>query len=317
MWKFLVQRRKRRKLLAIAAVLLGLMTVFFIVEFGLRLLGWWWTLRGPLEGQNPDNADFVILCTGDSHTYGKGAPEGYDYPAQLAARLQETYPGKRFAVVNLGKAGNNSSQAVNRVLEFMKEMSQPPQLIIFNAGKNNDHNFAEARFLPQDINSLDISWQIKYLLANSRAFRLGQVSVSRLRQLLLHNDPRRTMHWDSVLDVDGEAEQELIRDWIRRDIEYLLAQTDSERLPVVLLNYWLPVETVDQVFTELSSTDRITFIDARRFGLNANILHRLGEMDRLEGLIAPDGHPNQYGYALIARLVYQRLTDHGLFPAPN
>jgi len=311
MWNALVRRRNRRKLFAVTAVVLGFILVLVAMEFSLRLMGWWSVRRGPLDPQNLAKVNFIILCTGDSHTYGKGAPAGFDYPAQLSARLSETHPGLVFAVVNLGHAGDNSSQAVNRVLKFMKDMPRRPNLIIFNAGKNNDHNFAEARILPAEVGRLNMSEQIKYLLANSRAFRLGQISVSRLQQLLDRDVSRQSMHWDRALDVRGEAEQELIRDWIRRDIEYLLVQTAGLRAPIVLLNYWSAVDMVDQVFTEMAKVDRITFIDVRRFGFSLRFLKRMG------GLIAPDWHPNQYGYGLIARLVYQGLLDHGLIPPPE
>lgn len=61
---------------------------------------------------------YRILCVGDSHTRGVGAPAALSYPRQLQRLLEAEYPGARFAVVNAGIPGSNSSDTR---LEFERQ----------------------------------------------------------------------------------------------------------------------------------------------------------------------------------------------------
>jgi len=80
-------------------------------------------------------ADVVILCIGDSHTYGADPEESY--PALLQRHLDEAAPG-RFAVVNLGVPGMNTSQMLARLP--LQVARYAPDLVIAWAGANNAWN---------------------------------------------------------------------------------------------------------------------------------------------------------------------------------
>jgi len=305
------QHRRRRLIFIPLAIILGILLLIGVTEVVLRLLGWWSLRAGSLGYETVANADVIIVCAGDSHTEGVGAPAGYDYPSQLAARLRESHRRMRFAVVNVGRAGFNSSQAANRAAEVMAQLPRRPTLIIFNAGKNNEHNFTDARILPDEARKMNRLDQFKYLLAHSRAFRLGQITVSRLQNQISVGAPDDQESWNKVLNVYGEEEQALLRNWIARDVEFLRERAADHNVPIVLLNYWLSVKEVDEAFAELARRPHTFFVNVIDFG--SPLFHvRLPRT-----MLSPDKHPNRYGYALIARLVEHALEEKRLIPPPD
>jgi hypothetical protein len=78
----------------------------------------------------------VILCVGDSHTYGYLLPPQDSYPARLQARLDRR--GLSASVVNAGVPGMNSSQMRRRLPELLARYH--PALVIIQSGSNNDWN---------------------------------------------------------------------------------------------------------------------------------------------------------------------------------
>lgn len=78
----------------------------------------------------------VVLCVGDSHTWGLG--EGY--PKRLAERLSER--SDQFRVINLGVPGTNTSQLRHRFDAWLERYR--PRLVVVWAGINNKWNRAEA-----------------------------------------------------------------------------------------------------------------------------------------------------------------------------
>lgn len=308
MYRFLKRRKLLRLIFVPVAVILGLLLVSGATEVALRLFGRWSLRSDRIDYKTMTAANMVILCVGDSHTEGVGAPPGYDYPRQLAARLRESHRRARFAVINLGHAGFNSSQAANHAADFVAHMPRRPTLIIFNAGKNNDHDFSDARILPEEARGMSRVDQFKYLLANSRAFRLGQITVARLKEQVFFGAPPQDSHWNRVLDVYGGPEQELLRQWIRRDIDYLWEKTADRSIPIVLLNYWHQVETVDEEFARAARRPRTFFLNITDFD------SRLFRFKPTRALVSPDNHPNRYGYAIIARLVEKALEENRLIP---
>ncbi|MCZ7586426.1 MAG: hypothetical protein M5R36_25575 [Deltaproteobacteria bacterium] len=97
--------------------------------------------------------------------------------------LNEASEARRWQVVNLGQPGFNSSQAATRAIAFLENDSRPVRAVLFNAGKNNEHNLTAARILPREVRELGLRASVAYLLSNSRAFRFGQITLSRLDAL--------------------------------------------------------------------------------------------------------------------------------------
>ena len=95
----------KKALVAVA----GLVAAFTLLEFGLFAAARVYT-AGAYAGRGADEAGAgrarTVLCLGDSFTFGNGAPEGFDYPAQLGRLIAEA--GFDCRVVNRGIVGGTT-----------------------------------------------------------------------------------------------------------------------------------------------------------------------------------------------------------------
>ncbi len=119
-----------------AVVLLGLLLAAVVLEIGLRIVGATYVQRSRSDDASGD-AEYTILCVGDSFTWGAGAPAGETYPRQLQAHLDEREPG-RFEVVNRGVGGTNSSQLLETLPGHLIDVE--PDLVILMTGSANVWN---------------------------------------------------------------------------------------------------------------------------------------------------------------------------------
>jgi acyl-CoA thioesterase I len=83
----------------------------------------------PVRNARP--ASRVIVCFGDSLTYGTGAPEGMDYPSHLAGLL-----GRE--VVNAGMPGETTAGALRRLEDDV--LSLGPGVVLLTLGGNDLKN---------------------------------------------------------------------------------------------------------------------------------------------------------------------------------
>jgi lysophospholipase L1-like esterase len=86
--------------------------------------------RGEQEGE-PISAGDVIICFGDSLTYGTGASPGMDYPSRLGRKL-----GRE--VINAGVPGDTTASALNRLERDV--LSASPGLVLITLGGNDLKN---------------------------------------------------------------------------------------------------------------------------------------------------------------------------------
>ncbi|MDP8224388.1 MAG: SGNH/GDSL hydrolase family protein [Candidatus Lernaella stagnicola] len=290
-------------------MLLGLVAAAALIELGLRLASVTITVTvRPPDNEVQTHFDDLIVCAGDSHTAGQGAPRGLGYPEQLEALLNESRGGRITRVINLGLGGQNSSEAADSVLAFLEHTPRAPVAIIFNAGKNNDHNLRRARIAPELVHEGDYRDWARYLLSESRAFRLSQITVRRLEGLAREERNTETLEYEDMLYVDGPGEIAMMRRWIEMDLDALAARTSC---PVVLLNYWTPVSWVDETFAAAATRPRFHFCDARAFGTDFS-LEFIATADITEKHLG--GHPNERGYAVLAELVGKLLREE-ILPA--
>ncbi len=155
----------------------GLLAVLLFLEAGLRLLGWLYLTRLPpprLAGGNDRPA--VILCLGDSHTYGIGARRGQDYPSQLEIKLRDR--GRKIQVINTGMPGNTTDKMLVSLRQQLRQY-RPTMVILLIGGTNRWILDGFNQFVRGD------TFTARCLDA------LQRVRVYRLGVLLLHNMAER------------------------------------------------------------------------------------------------------------------------------
>ncbi len=124
----------KRALLLALIVLVGVEVVLQLASLGTRYL------HARSEASAPRRGALMILCVGDSHTYGATLPEPESYPHQLESSLRSRYE-RDIQVVNLGVPGMNTPMVANRLEGQIARLH--PDLVIVWAGVNSFWNAAE------------------------------------------------------------------------------------------------------------------------------------------------------------------------------
>lgn len=112
--------------------MLGLVIAFVALE--LALWGAHWIFDPGRRAAPTEAGEKVILCIGDSNTYGIHLPPEHSYPGRLQELLNAA-PGQPWRVVNLGYPGQNSAQVRARLAENLSFFQ--PEVVICWIGVNN------------------------------------------------------------------------------------------------------------------------------------------------------------------------------------
>jgi lysophospholipase L1-like esterase len=121
---------RKELLLAFLGVVMGII----LVEAALRLAGFIFIRNTGKEQLVRDADEYIILCVGDSFTYGACTSLSQSYPRQLEELLNKNNHKKKFKVVNRGRAGNNTALTLNSLQESLKVIT--PDMVIVLAGTN-------------------------------------------------------------------------------------------------------------------------------------------------------------------------------------
>ena len=183
----------RDKLLA---ALLGLAACLLLLELGLRLAGFSSQPLQPdasLRQQLVGDAQQVVLCVGDSMTYGIGSSTGGDFPTQLEELLNAAdAPERPVAVVNAGIAGGNTTMILQALPGYL-EVTAPDLLVLLagTANLTNFYGFSRWRTAPGALAGLsDRLFQV-------RIFRFARLAMAFLRREELLDD-RALLHGNAA-----------------------------------------------------------------------------------------------------------------------
>lgn len=178
-----VKAQLRSKLINAFLVILGVFVSLLVLEASLRLSGAFYSKTYPTNrripvSDQPDKKSAVILCLGDSFTYGLGTTPENNYPVTLENMLNQDSARFRFIVDNYGSPGGNSF----RILKIFKKYirSQKPDLVIVMVGMNNSWNlegrthYGFSRFLNK------LGFDVKDL----RVYKLGVLLKAGLQKKL-------------------------------------------------------------------------------------------------------------------------------------
>ena len=296
-------RRRSRTFRTVLFLLLTLALFLVLAEAVLRVVGWFY--YRPIDADlrrlaSAPGEGFRILCLGDSHTYGLDASREQSYPRQLARLLNNASAGTNYVVVNGGVPGSNSSQALTLLNKVLAEPSGRPDLVVVCVGKNNNHNFRQARFWrDESMKTRSTKEQVEYLLANSKAYRLGLITVVYARLLLSLGI---NLEFSNVI-----WNHDFLVSWLVRDLEEMVDRVRGAGGEIAFLSYSLPAPSVDESMKIVARRKDVPVINVFWFGLP------LGPVG-MAGLTGPTGHPNAKGYAAVARSVHEALLKNALIP---
>jgi len=110
----------------------------------------------------------VVLCLGDSFTFGLGAETGQSYPSQLGDLLEKDTSMGEPIVINMGKPGQNSWQLKNVYFDTVEEYT--PRVVVVLVGLNNTWNFVGYKKRYAAENNL-LRWAITSIMS-SRLYKL-------------------------------------------------------------------------------------------------------------------------------------------------
>ena len=126
-----------------AALSLGLVAATLTLEILLRILGGTIAPRD-VQGDRftkklKAGADRVVLCYGDSMTFGIGASHNKDYPSQLEKLLGDSVKGQTVKVINGGISGSNSSALLVALPGYLQAVQ--PDVVLLMTGNTNETNY--------------------------------------------------------------------------------------------------------------------------------------------------------------------------------
>lgn len=125
--------------MSILAVLLGVLAALALVELLLQVGAFVvWRSHRP-EATSPSSGNRIVLCVGDSFTFGLGATsQDRAYPARLGARLLQSDPGSNWQVVGAGWPGRSSTQFMAALPGLLQ--SDHPSYVVLLIGLNDSWN---------------------------------------------------------------------------------------------------------------------------------------------------------------------------------
>ncbi len=258
-----------------------------------------------------DDADFTILCAVDSQTSGRGAPARMDYPAQLEALLNKSVSGRRFKVINAGRATDDSGRSATRLIKRLNKDGDSIDLVVFNSGINNARIKAYTGLLPENI--------------HEKLFKLFPSFIS--------DTTPGNASGDNALNITSATELDrLIRD-LKKDLERVYKATASKNIKLVVLDYYYPVMWVDVAYSSFSLETGVPLVSIANFGMES--MSAAGQLIKLHCRSDKFGKarigsqasekprpeqcrylPNEYGNARIAEILYQTFLEQRLIQTP-
>jgi hypothetical protein len=274
-----------------ALVALGLAIGLGLLEGGLRLAALVLPARFERESaaaaRRPETGELVVLCVGDSHTFGFGVEPQEAYPVQAEEILRRH--GVRARFINAGTPGRNSSQ-VREVLQPMLERYRP-QVVIVWAGANN-------QWVPLVRDGAAPPFRDRFRLVRMLRLLLG-------RNEGVSGDFRRDLDDALLTPTDrptptqtGPREQRSIEatsEVTRRDVGPIIESIRAAGAVPVWLTYAITLgpmlAAIDDAIVDEAARHQARVIDLRVMARR----HR----PRIRHLLLPDIHPNARLYRAI------------------
>jgi lysophospholipase L1-like esterase len=246
----------------------------------------------------------VIVCIGDSHTYGVMVGKDQTYPAQLEKLLIKN--GGNFQVLNLGAPGQNTTQIVNALPGIIKLYK--PRAVLVLAGVNNGWNISGQE-----------QGLFKNILSGSKIYKLS-------RFVYFHEfEPQKSflverrreggeIVYNTQRDHGPKNDSELLatNKNIFQDLEQIVLVCRDNNVKIVLINYagdkqsdyFVPNLLIQRAARELHVplSDNYTLFTSRLYGPDGGLDRELHQE-----LFFEDMHLKPMGYFWMAQNIYQLM----------
>lgn len=303
----------------------GMLAAAVLLETGLQVAA---LFVGPRSiGIEDPSRQHVVLCLGDSHTYGVYYRPEEAYPGQLQIELDRRAPGY-YRIVNLGLPGMNSSQIRVSLPEWLD--TYRPEAIIVGIGANNCWNTSETDG-PRKRSTLK-SW-----LRSLRLHRLLSLLLFRLQgqtcspaEFTERPDLERVLNEDGVehrnasgkrlISHEGNPKRPALKfsqgiEILRRDLEVIHRLALRRDVRLIILTYaTLPLpdrpprhqrqESLNEEMRRFGQENDVTVADLRERFLN---LLSGGVPRKKYFANETEKHPNPEGYFHVASAVADAL----------
>jgi GDSL-like Lipase/Acylhydrolase family len=269
----------------------------------------------------------VILCVGDSHTYGTKMDEGADYPAQLQKRFERnSFPVN---VINQGVPGTNTSELRRKLPGLMKKYN--PDLVIVLVCVNNDWNRKDTtwsdiqdKIFPQGI--VHIPKRLWYSFGDSlRTARLVSYTWKVYNPGTLSNEIEKDrdgnvyVHdWGGKGNWDGPYLNILKR--TKRDLDAIVQTIRSAESEPVFLTYagqpFSPMSGANATLKGSALQNAVLFIDNDKV-IRSLYVAKDGRLDlekHAELFLTDPGetHLDAAGYEVVADNIYRVIKRQNL-----
>jgi len=290
----------------------GLLIAFLLGEAFFRIVGLIANETNPKSYENNKNI-YKILCVGDSTTYGLGAsdPDKFSYPRQLQKILDEKSYQKKFEVINIGVPGINSSQVLNRFRNNI--LKHKPEVAVIMVGINDPWNLEESNILTFYSGSIfeKLCLNIELLLNKLRLYQFFKLIYITNRMgtseqgLQLPSFNNEAMSKGFVFSQYDSMRSAALYNAIAYNITQLKLIAENNRVKVIFMTYhnigWgHPEKIIHQIYTKLE----VPIVDNET-------LFKKAQEKKLSVWGSDGWHPNDLGYLLIAKNVYNKMVSLG------
>lgn len=313
----------------IALICFGCAVSLVILEIFLRSVGYVYHFEKQHVPSNFARETFAVLCVGDSCTFGWGAKNRatQSYPAQLEHILQTRHGQDAFGVANVGKPGMNSSQLARR-FEYYLQLHKPDLAIVL-IGNNDIWNHNETfAYLVGTGESVKFSRKARaWLRSWGDSLRIIRLA----RMIALNISDKRSERWDGMegmLPTSGRFRKgrailgdiENAADLYRYNFGQMRKTAKRRGVKLLWLNYQLGArhgETryITTVLEEMGADLLELYPYFHKGELEMGKL-QWDDSVRQELFMKDKWHPNELGYAVAARAVYNKLVDLGYAEGP-
>lgn len=324
-------------------IVFGIAVSLVLLELALRSVGFVYHFEKQHIPSAFADETFAILCVGDSCTFGQGArqPATQSYPAQLEHILQSRHGEDEFGVANTGQPGMNSSQLARRFEGYIK--LHDPDLAIILIGNNDVWNQNETyAYLVGEGERASFSRKAKAWLRSwgdsLRVVRLARtISVNIRDKREIHWDGKKSArktddHWNAMEDTtpsDRKFEKgreifgdiENVADLYRYNFEKMTEIAERHDVELLWLDYQMgarfgETKYIQPVLEEMGAENLDLFPYFHKEDVTKGVL-RWDDSVRKEFICNDRWHPNEVGYAVMARAVYNKLVELGYAEGPE